>query len=407
MGIGNTTRRPPSSPPRSDCPRPRSPAPAPAWTPTASPTRSRSSKRRSTASATAPTIRWSAWLLWAALTSPQSAGFMAEAARRGVPVLLDGLISVACALMADRLAPGAAAWFAAGHRSTEPAQASRWRSSGSSRSWMCRCASAKAAAPWPRFRSCARRSRSCATSRCSRTSCRADGLVDGLRLAIGTLTALPVRPPARVDQRTARMAVLLAPPADAAPRAGRRGHAVADAPARRRSAGVRIPGRRRARARLARVPPRWARRHGRRAHCLVRPRAVACRDEVRFSRTRRRGSWVCWHPAVETGGRFRRLSDEPLAAGVLVLASRAALALTCIRGIPAAAGEGLRGAAFAGVHVSWPLALLRWVSAGGDRRRLVLTLAGCRGRACVVGFVWRTVVVGSPRPCAQSPGSAG
>jgi nicotinate-nucleotide--dimethylbenzimidazole phosphoribosyltransferase len=52
-----------------------------------------------------------------------SAGFMAEAARQGVPVLLDGLISVACALMADRLAPGAAAWFAAGHRSTEPAQA--------------------------------------------------------------------------------------------------------------------------------------------------------------------------------------------------------------------------------------------------------------------------------------------
>ncbi len=52
-----------------------------------------------------------------------SSGFMAEAARQGVPVLLDGLISVACALMADRLAPGAAAWFAAGHRSTEPAQA--------------------------------------------------------------------------------------------------------------------------------------------------------------------------------------------------------------------------------------------------------------------------------------------
>lgn len=51
-----------------------------------------------------------------------SAGFMAEAARRGVPVLLDGLISVAAALMAERLAPGASAWFAAGHRSTEPAQ---------------------------------------------------------------------------------------------------------------------------------------------------------------------------------------------------------------------------------------------------------------------------------------------
>jgi nicotinate-nucleotide--dimethylbenzimidazole phosphoribosyltransferase len=51
-----------------------------------------------------------------------AAGFMAAAARAGVPVLLDGVISVASALMAERLAPGAAAWFAAGHRSTEPAQ---------------------------------------------------------------------------------------------------------------------------------------------------------------------------------------------------------------------------------------------------------------------------------------------
>jgi len=51
-----------------------------------------------------------------------AAGFMAAAARAGVPVLLDGVISVAAAVMADRLEPGAAAWFAAGHRSTEPAQ---------------------------------------------------------------------------------------------------------------------------------------------------------------------------------------------------------------------------------------------------------------------------------------------
>jgi nicotinate-nucleotide--dimethylbenzimidazole phosphoribosyltransferase len=51
-----------------------------------------------------------------------AAGFMAAAARAGVPVLLDGVISVACALSAERLAPGSVAWFAAGHRSTEPAQ---------------------------------------------------------------------------------------------------------------------------------------------------------------------------------------------------------------------------------------------------------------------------------------------
>lgn len=61
----------------------------------------------------------------AALSSADLAatvGYLVRAAERGVPVLLDGLMSVACALTADRLAPGAAAWFAAGHRSTEPAQ---------------------------------------------------------------------------------------------------------------------------------------------------------------------------------------------------------------------------------------------------------------------------------------------
>jgi len=50
-------------------------------------------------------------------------GYLLTAAELGVPVLLDGLMSVACGLTADRIAPGAAAWFAAGHRSTEPAQA--------------------------------------------------------------------------------------------------------------------------------------------------------------------------------------------------------------------------------------------------------------------------------------------
>jgi nicotinate-nucleotide--dimethylbenzimidazole phosphoribosyltransferase len=49
-------------------------------------------------------------------------GFLVAAARAGVPVLLDGVISVACALVADAIAPGAVAWFQAGHRSTEPAQ---------------------------------------------------------------------------------------------------------------------------------------------------------------------------------------------------------------------------------------------------------------------------------------------
>jgi nicotinate-nucleotide--dimethylbenzimidazole phosphoribosyltransferase len=49
-------------------------------------------------------------------------GYLLAAAQEGVPVLLDGLMSVACALTADRIEPGAAQWYAAGHRSTEPAQ---------------------------------------------------------------------------------------------------------------------------------------------------------------------------------------------------------------------------------------------------------------------------------------------
>lgn len=49
-------------------------------------------------------------------------GFVQAAALAGVPVLLDGLVSVACALTAERLSPGTVAWCAAGHRSTEPAQ---------------------------------------------------------------------------------------------------------------------------------------------------------------------------------------------------------------------------------------------------------------------------------------------
>ena len=48
-------------------------------------------------------------------------GFLRRAAERGVPALLDGVVSGVAAVLAERLAPGAAAWWCAGHRSTEPA----------------------------------------------------------------------------------------------------------------------------------------------------------------------------------------------------------------------------------------------------------------------------------------------
>ncbi len=49
-------------------------------------------------------------------------GFLLAAARAGVPVLLDGIVSVAELTVAADLDPGVVAWCAAGHRSTEPAQ---------------------------------------------------------------------------------------------------------------------------------------------------------------------------------------------------------------------------------------------------------------------------------------------
>jgi nicotinate-nucleotide--dimethylbenzimidazole phosphoribosyltransferase len=49
-------------------------------------------------------------------------GFLRTAAKSGVPVLLDGVVAVAEACVAEDLEPGVVAWCAAGHRSTEPAQ---------------------------------------------------------------------------------------------------------------------------------------------------------------------------------------------------------------------------------------------------------------------------------------------
>ncbi len=48
-------------------------------------------------------------------------GFLLRASERGVPVVLDGIVSCAAALVARAIDPHASAWWVAGHRSTEPA----------------------------------------------------------------------------------------------------------------------------------------------------------------------------------------------------------------------------------------------------------------------------------------------
>jgi nicotinate-nucleotide--dimethylbenzimidazole phosphoribosyltransferase len=49
------------------------------------------------------------------------AGFLAQAAKRRTPVILDGVVVTAAALIAIEMAPGATRWWLAGHRSAEPA----------------------------------------------------------------------------------------------------------------------------------------------------------------------------------------------------------------------------------------------------------------------------------------------
>lgn len=49
------------------------------------------------------------------------AAFIAQAAVRRTPVVLDGLTSAAAAIVADRLAPGVRKWLVASHQTTEPA----------------------------------------------------------------------------------------------------------------------------------------------------------------------------------------------------------------------------------------------------------------------------------------------
>jgi nicotinate-nucleotide--dimethylbenzimidazole phosphoribosyltransferase len=49
------------------------------------------------------------------------AAFLAQAALRRTPVILDGVVAGAAAMLAEELAPGARRWWVAGHRSAEPA----------------------------------------------------------------------------------------------------------------------------------------------------------------------------------------------------------------------------------------------------------------------------------------------
>lgn len=170
---------------------------------------------------------------------------------------------------------------------------------------------------------------------------------DGVRLAVGTLTALPVRPPSTVDRARARVAMLLAPAVGVLPGALAAGVAAA--------------------ARYVGLDPLLG------AVLAVGALALATRglhldgladtadgltasyDRTRALQVMRTGDTgpagvaaVVLVLAVQVAALAQALHTVgPVAALVAVVAGRLALPLLCLRGVPAARPEGL-GATMAG-----------------------------------------------------------
>lgn len=204
--------------------------------------------------------------------------------------------------------------------------------------------------------------------------------MDGLRLALGTLTALPVSPPRQVDPRTALRAALLAPVA-ALPL----GAAVALALGLGQCLGLEPLA--------SGLIALGVLALGSRAFHLDGLADTA--DGLTASFDRERSLTVMKSGAVGPAGAatlvvvmglqavgFASLAPVPLAAGVLVCLSRASLVLACMRGIPAADGTGLR-APFAG-SVPVPVALASW---------LLAVIVGVAATSAL-GLPWRHTLAG-------------
>ena len=199
-------------------------------------------------------------------------------------------------------------------------------------------------------------------------------MVDAWRLAVGTLTALPVRPPARVDRSTARSSMLLAP--------------LATLPLGALVALVLVVG-------VALELPRLATGLVAVGALAAGSRALhwdglsdtvdgltASYDATRSLEVMRSGTSG---PAgvlatVVVAGvqatAFAALADRPLLAGALVCLSRCALWIVCCTRVPAARPDGL-GAGYTGT-VPVPVAV-----AGG-------VLLSVTGGLAVVALVART-----------------
>jgi adenosylcobinamide-GDP ribazoletransferase len=210
-------------------------------------------------------------------------------------------------------------------------------------------------------------------------------LTDGWRLAVGTLTAIPVRPPKRVDRDTAGLAMVLAP--------------LAVLPLGILVALILWGGRELCLAPLAvGLTAVGALALGSRAFHLDGLADTA--DGLTASYDRERSLEVMKSGAVGPAGAaalfvvlmiqadaFASLSFTgrgSILAGALVSASRVALTVTCARGVPAARPDGM-GASHAG-SVPRPVAVAAWLAVGALSASVVAWNDGTWWRV-VAGFV--------------------
>lgn len=214
-------------------------------------------------------------------------------------------------------------------------------------------------------------------------------LPDAWRLAVGTLTAIPVKPPARVDRDTAGLAMVLAPLAVLP-----LGALVALVAWTERELGLPTVG-------LLAIS---ALALGTRAFHLDGLSDTA--DSLTASYDRERSLEVMKSGAAGPAGVVALVvvlmaqvgpiatsafdTQRLVLVGVLVCTSRVALTLTCVRGVPAARTHGL-GASHAG-SVPRPVAVVAWLAAASVSAATA-AWAGAEWWRVAIGFGVAALVV--------------
>jgi adenosylcobinamide-GDP ribazoletransferase len=190
-------------------------------------------------------------------------------------------------------------------------------------------------------------------------------LADGLRMAVGTLTALPVRPPTRTDRDVARVAMLLAPLAGLVP-----GLAAAAVAAGALLAGASAPLASALAVGTAALATRGLHLDG---LADTADGLTASYDRERALDVMRRGNVgpagagaLVLVLTVQVTALAQAMDGPgPVAVAVAAVIGRSALVLGCTSGVPAARSGGLGAAVAGSVPKAWSVVGLLLVAAAG------------------------------------------